>query len=93
MPVAVKVDCPGCGKPLVRKPGGRCPACGIDVAEHVVATRSREERIEQVVAVVSTVLVLGVLLLGSGAGLVEGILAYAAGGAIVWFLAKRLFGR
>ena len=24
------VDCPGCGAPLVRKPGGRCPACGAD---------------------------------------------------------------
>jgi hypothetical protein len=91
MPVTIRVECPGCGVVLVRKPGGRCPDCGADVREHVVATRSREERIERVVAVVSTVLVLGVLLLGSGIGLVEGVAAYAVGGAIVWFLAKRLF--
>lgn len=91
MPVAIKVDCPECGAPLVRKPGGRCPACGADVAEHVVTTRGREERIERVVAVISTVLVLAVLLFGSGLGLVEGVLAYVVGGALVWFLAKRLF--
>ena len=54
-------------------------------------TRSREERIERVVAVVSTVLVLLVFALTSGLGLVEGIAAYVVGGALVWFLAKRLF--
>ena len=91
MPVATRIECPGCGIILKRKPAGQCPECGADVREHVVATRDREERIERVVAVVSTVLVLAVLLMGSRTGLVEGIAGYAIGGAIVWFLAKRLF--
>jgi hypothetical protein len=91
VPLATKIDCPGCGERLVRKPGGRCPACGAEVAAHVQETRSREERIERVVAVVSTVLVAGVFLLTAGLGLVEGVVAYAVGGALVWFLAKRLF--
>ncbi len=91
MPVAIKVECPACGVVLKRKPAGRCPECGADVREHVVTTRDREERIERVVAVISTVLVLAVLLMGSGVGLIEGVAAYAVGGAIVWFLAKRLF--
>ncbi len=91
MPLAIPVDCPACGVRLHRKPGGRCPECGADVTQHVTTTRTREERIERVVAVVSTVLVLAVLLLGGGIGLAEGVLAYAIGGALVWFLAKRLF--
>ena len=55
------------------------------------AARSREQRIEQIVAIVSTVLVLLVFALTSGLGLIEGVAAYAVGGALVWFLAKRLF--
>ncbi len=55
------------------------------------ATRSREERIERVVAVVSTLLVLAVFAFTRGIGLIEGVAAYAIGGALVWFLAKRLF--
>ena len=74
-----------------RKPAGRCPHCGAEVARHVQAARSREQRIEQIVAIVSTVLVLLVFALTSGLGLVEGVAAYAVGGALVWFLAKRLF--
>ena len=85
------LTCPGCGVRLHRKPGGRCPECGTDVAGHVQETRSREERIERIVAIVSTVLVLIVFGFTSGIGLVEGIAAYAVGGALVWFLAKRLF--
>lgn len=54
-------------------------------------TRTREERIEQVVAIVSTILVLGLFVLTAGLGMVEGILGYAVVGALVWFLAKRLF--
>jgi hypothetical protein len=57
----------------------------------VQAARSREERIEQVVAIISTLLVLLVFSFTSGLGLVEGVAAYAVGGALVWFLAKRLF--
>ena len=55
------------------------------------AARDREERIERVVAVISTVLVGLLFLAGSGLGLIEGVLAYAVGGAVVWVLAKRLF--
>ena len=91
MPLATTVHCPGCGARLRRKPGGRCPECGAEVARHVQETRSREERIERVIAVVSTVLVLIVFAFTSGVGLVEGVAAYAIGGALVWFLAKRLF--
>jgi ribosomal protein L37E len=91
VPLATRIDCPGCGERLYRKPGGRCPKCGAEVAAHVQETRSREERIERVVAVISTVLVLAIFGMTAGLGMIEGILAYAAGGALVWFLAKRLF--
>jgi len=91
MPLVTKVDCPGCGARLRRKPGGRCAQCGADVAGHVQAARTREERIEQVVAVIATTLVVLVFALTSGVGLVEGVGAYAVGGALVWFLAKKLF--
>ncbi|MFM8412191.1 MAG: hypothetical protein ACKOCT_18170 [Alphaproteobacteria bacterium] len=83
--------CPGCGKPLVRKPAGRCPECGAEIAAFVAAERKREERIEKVVAVVSTILVVTVMVLGGGLGLVEGVLMYAAAGAFVWYLAKGTF--
>ena len=92
MPLRQKVDCPRCGAPLVRKPGGRCPACGAEVARHVEQARQREERIERVVAVVGTALVLLVFTMTSGLGLVEGMLAYAGAGALMFFLAKRTFG-
>ena len=91
MPLRLKVACPGCGAPLVRKPGGRCPACGVEVARHVAAARSREESIERVVAVIGTALVAMVFALTMGLGLVEGVLAYAGAGAAMFFLAKRTF--
>jgi hypothetical protein len=75
----------------VRKPGGRCPACGTAVAAHVQAVRDREERIERVVAVVGTVLVVAVLGLSAGLGLVEGVLAYAGAGAVMFYLARKTF--
>lgn len=75
----------------MRRPGGRCPACGAVVAGHVQEARAREERIERVVAVVGTGLVLLVFTLTAGLGLVEGVLAYAGAGAVVFFLAKRTF--
>jgi len=75
----------------VRKPGGRCPACSAPVAGHVEAARAREERIERVVAVVGTALVLLVFALTAGLGLVEGVLAYAGVGAAVFFLARKTF--
>ncbi len=91
MPVHSHPPCPGCGEPLVRKPAGRCPRCGADVTTFVVAERQRETRIEKVVAIVSTILVVTVLALAGGLGLVEGIAMYAAAGAFVWYLAKGTF--
>ncbi len=92
MPIARKIRCPACDTYRVRKPAGRCPACGASVAAHVVAEREREERIERVVAVVATALVLGVSLFTLGWTVLEGVLAYAVAGALVWFLARRTFG-
>jgi len=91
MPLTLQIDCPECGERLVRKPGGRCPNCGADIREHVTEERERETRIDQIVAVVSTILVLGLSLFVGGCNLVEGVLVYAAAGAIVWVLAKRTF--
>ena len=75
----------------MRRPGGRCPSCGTAVAEHVQAVRAREERIEKVLAVIGTVLVLGVFAMTAGLGLVEGVAMYAAAGAIMFYLARKTF--
>jgi hypothetical protein len=85
------LDCPACGTPLVRRPGGRCPACGAAVAQHVEQTRAREERIERVVAVIGTALVVLVFALTAGLGLLEGVLAYAGVGALVFWVARKTF--
>lgn len=61
------------------------------VAEFVVAEREREERIEKVVAVISTILVLALFVVGGGLPLLEGVAAYAVGGAVVWVMAKKTF--
>ena len=45
----------------------------------------------QVVAVVSTILVVTVLIFGGGLGIFEGALMYAAAGVAVWYLAKGTF--
>ena len=91
MPIRQRVACPSCGVELVRKPGGKCPSCGAEVAGHVRAVRDREERIERVVAVVGTVLVVAVLGMTAGLGLIEGALAYAGAGAVMFYLARRTF--
>ena len=91
MPIRQHVACPRCHAELVRKPGGRCPACGASVAAHVQAARDREERIERVVAVVGTVLVVAVLAMTSGLGLIEGALAYTVAGAVMFYLARKTF--
>lgn len=57
----------------------------------VAAARDREERIERIVAVVATGLVLAVSLLTAGLGLVEGVLAYAGAGAVMFYLARKTF--
>ncbi len=91
MPVSRKIYCPQCQVRLWRKPGGRCPACGANVTAHVSSERAHEERAEKIVAVVATALVIAVSLFTFGAGIVEGVLAYAGAGAVVWFLARRTF--
>ncbi len=91
MPVKSQVTCPECDAPLIRKPGGRCPNCGADVRDHVVQERLRETQIEKVVAVVSTMLVLGVSLFAGGCTVIEGVVAYAVAGAVMWIIAKRTF--
>ena len=91
MPLRLKVSCPQCGVRLVRKPGGRCGSCGAAVAAHVQGAQAREERIERVVAVIGTALVLLVFVFTAGLGLVEGIVAYAGAGALIFFLARKTF--
>jgi hypothetical protein len=61
------------------------------VAGHVQGAQAREERIERVVAVVATALVLLIFSFTAGLGLLEGILAYAGAGAVVFFLARKTF--
>jgi hypothetical protein len=91
MPISTQIDCPECGKSLVRKPGGRCPECGADVRAHVVAERERETRIEKVVAIISTILVVSLAVFAGGCNVVEGVLAYAAAGALIWYWGRRTF--
>lgn len=91
MPLRLRIPCPQCGTVLRRKRGGRCPDCGAPVTAHVAHIRDREERIEKVIAVVGTALVLGLLLLAGGRGLFEGVLMYAAAGAAMFYLAKKTF--
>ncbi len=61
------------------------------MSAHVEEVRGREERIEKVVAVVGTALVVLVLMLAGGVGLIEGILMYGAAGAAMFYLAKKTF--
>ena len=75
----------------MRNPAGRCPDCGADVTAHVTRERNREERIEKVVAVISTILVLLLFAFTAGIGLVEGALGYALAGIVVWVLAQKTF--
>ena len=91
MPLRSRLDCPACGAQLIRRPGGRCPTCGAAVAQHVEQTRAREERIERVVAVIGTALVVLVFALTAGLGLLEGVLAYAGVGAVVFWAARKTF--
>ena len=91
MPLRSKIECPKCNADLVVKRGGVCPNCGAAITEHVARMRARERRIEQVVAVIGTALMVGVFLVTSGASLLEGIAAYAAVGATMYWLARRTF--
>ena len=91
MPIQNVIDCPECDQPLVRKPGGRCPNCGTDVRDHVLQARRREKRIEQIMAIISTILVVGVSLLVGGCSIAEGVMVYAVAGAVMYGLAKKTF--
>jgi uncharacterized paraquat-inducible protein A len=91
VPLRQQIDCPQCGVPLVRKPGGRCPSCGADVARHVQDERAREDRIERVTAVIGTVLVLLLFAWTAPAGLLMGVLAYGGAGAAMFYVAKKTF--
>jgi peptidoglycan/LPS O-acetylase OafA/YrhL len=92
MPLVTHPPCPSCGKPLIRKPAGRCPECGTAVAAYVSEVRDREERVEKIAAVVSTILVVAVFLWTTGGlGVIEGALAYAIAGAVVWVVAQKTF--
>jgi hypothetical protein len=61
------------------------------VTDHVQAARDREERIEKIVAILGTGLVVAVLAMTAGLGLVEGVLAYAGAGAVMFYLARKTF--
>jgi uncharacterized protein (DUF983 family) len=91
VPLRQEIACPHCGDRLVRKPGGRCPACGVEVARHVEDARKREERIEKVVAVVGTAFVVLVFAMTTGLGAIEGVAAYAGAGALMFYLARKTF--
>jgi predicted amidophosphoribosyltransferase len=91
MPLRTKIECPKCDADLVVKRGGVCPNCGEQITEHVARARARERRIEQVVAVIATILVLGLLVVTSGVTLLEGVAAYAIVGGVMYYLARRTF--
>lgn len=91
MPILRRLYCPQCGEQLRRRPGGRCPECGADVRAHVLEEREKETRVDQVIAIVSTILVIALFLFIGGLELFEGVAAYALAGAAIWWLAKRTF--
>lgn len=91
MPLRTKIECPHCGADLIVKRGGVCPKCGAAISEHVARVRARERRIEQIVAIIGTALMLAVFLVTSGASLFEGIAVYALVGATIYWLARRTF--
>lgn len=91
MPLRTKIECPECHTDLVVKRGGVCPNCGAAISGHVAKMRARERRIEQVVAVIGTILMVAVFLVTSGASLLEGIAAYAIVGATMYWVARRTF--
>jgi predicted amidophosphoribosyltransferase len=79
MPLRTRIECPACHHDLLVKRGGKCPNCGARISEHVARVRARERRIEQVVAIIGSLLVL------------EGVMVYAAVGAVMFYLARKTF--
>jgi hypothetical protein len=92
MPILQKFHCPDCGHLMQRRPAGRCPHCGADVRRYVQEERERETVIEKVVAVISTILVVGLSLFAGGCTVVEGVAVYAIAGVIVWWWGRKTFG-
>jgi hypothetical protein len=93
MPLRTKIECPACHQDLVIKRGGKCPNCGAPITEHVARVRARERRIEQVVAIIGSLMVLALFLSTTGIslGLISGVAVYAAVGAVMFFIARKTF--
>ncbi|MFQ5668109.1 MAG: hypothetical protein ACE5I7_16975 [Candidatus Binatia bacterium] len=91
MPIRSQITCPSCAARLVPQSAPHCPACGADVRKHAQRARARETRIEQTVAVISTILVVAVSLFVGGCSVVEGVVAYALAGAVIWLVARKTF--
>ena len=93
MPLRTKIECPACHYDLVVKRGGKCPNCGAAISAHVTRVRARERRIEQVVAIIGSLLVLALFLATTGIslGLIEGAAVYALVGAAMFYLARKTF--
>jgi len=93
MPLRTKIECPACHTDLIVKRGGKCPNCGIPISEHVARVRARERLIEQVVAIIGSLLVLALFLTTTGIslGLIEGVGVYALVGAAMFYLARKTF--
>ncbi len=93
MPLRTKIECPACHQDLIIKRGGKCPNCGAPISAHVARVRARERRIEQVVAIIGSLLVLALFLTTTGIslGLIEGAAVYAAVGVVMFFLARKTF--
>jgi len=93
MPLRTKIECPACHCDLVVKRGGKCPNCGAPISVHVARVRARERRIEQVVAIIGSLLVLALFLTTTGVslGLIEGVAVYALVGAGMFYLARKTF--
>jgi hypothetical protein len=93
MPLRTKIECPHCHHDLIVKRGGKCPNCGAAISAHVARVRARERRIEQVVAIIGSLMVLGLFLTTTGIslGLVEGAAVYALVGAAMFYIARKTF--
>ncbi len=93
MPLRTKIEFPACHHDLIFKRGGKCPNCGAPISAHVARVRARERRIEQVVAIIGSLMVLALFLATTGVslGLLEGVAVYAAVGAAMFFVARKTF--
>ena len=93
MPLRTKIECPVCHHDLIVKRGGKCPNCAAPISEHVARVRARERRIEQIVAIAGSLMVVALFLTTTGVslGLIEGAAVYIVVGAAVFVLARKTF--